>query len=210
MLLLTLTTNNLISIAVALIGVFGVIFNVWYTNFRTKKIEEVKTKHQKELHIYKLQFEKEYKIYLEIWNKVILVNNSLEMMRNANMNKDDQTFRSTFHNFYHACKKFQLALETNRPFYSIPVYAVLQSMVEFLQTEIKLIESCNHNYDEYFASSPNTEEDFEGLYISISDTISEVIQIDTYADDHQKKSLAESIYTKRFWFNLSNSVKENK
>ncbi|SHF56510.1 hypothetical protein SAMN02745753_02200 [Marinomonas polaris DSM 16579] len=88
---------------------------------------------QHSIFVSQVQFDKEYKIYGEVWEYLVELNVSTSQLRpvfdtiNENQLEDDRK-RERYNNFATPFNKFASTIEKNKPFFSLAVYQTLSDV----------------------------------------------------------------------------------
>jgi hypothetical protein len=114
-----------------------------------EKLESIKAEHQKELagynarleqakHISRVQFEKEFLIYGQVWNELVIYQTAVLKLYSPN----DQHFPLTEEvtkkrneRYDISYQKFAAVVHSNKPFYASEVYSLLRQILDIGQKE---------------------------------------------------------------------------
>ena len=167
-----------IPIAISLLGIIFTAVIGFRGQLLSTEIEKLKTENQKELHIHQAQYDKEYSIYVEIWELVFQLNQSIPALRpiaeivpvgisneehlKRKIGKAAQNFNSFLHR-----------VESNKPFYAPSVYIVLNKMMVLIRSEINDVQIKHIRQDkEYFDTGEKNTSDF----LLLTDELCEAIR----------------------------------
>ena len=137
-------------IAVAF-SVIALIWNFW----QQKRIEELKRDNEKATLVHRVQFEKEFKIYNDLWGKLIELRDLAKSLRpHLDSYNDAQTFEeiakerlTKLQDAYNACK---VSYEQNKPFYSNEVYLAVEKAIQTAHKEAVEYRFEDRNTREYW------------------------------------------------------------
>jgi hypothetical protein len=108
-----------------------------------KKIEKLKGEQQKQINIHKLQFEKEFEIYNELWLNLHSFKTSIYKLRGIYFNQDKFDYADIPQIISYAKDELSSEyshliknVEAKKPFYSHVVYSHLQKCLELYREEI--------------------------------------------------------------------------
>lgn len=112
----------------------------------TAKVESVKTIYQKEIEGYKaqleqrklvsrVQFEKEFQIYSEIWTSLIDMRTAAYNLRPLYEGNNPPTFTEKSSEFNKAFEKYWNVIEKNQPFYNEQIYSKLKDIRALVHKE---------------------------------------------------------------------------
>ncbi len=105
----------------------------------SEELAKIKSSLSKEQYIHRLQFDKEFNIYSELWSNLIILKNSVELsilhegFKNSGVNKKEiegQILIKLMDNINNA----KGTIENNRPFYSEEIYENALKIVELTKT----------------------------------------------------------------------------
>ena len=107
------------------------------TSYATS-LEKFKSELTKQLYIHNLQYDSEYKIYLEIWEELIEVRNATLKMRpmfDTSTGDKEGRKQERLKIFADCFNKFHLNVDKKRPFYVESVYKELYELIKIVHTE---------------------------------------------------------------------------
>lgn len=118
-----------------LLGVFAFFGKIW----ADKKIKKIESKLSKEKFIHELQFNKEFEIYLELWEKLVVLKEAtdliLPMLDTVDPAKTkEEIAEERLINVRESYKEVQKIIARRQPFYSKKVY---ESSAKILSETIK-------------------------------------------------------------------------
>ncbi|MES2836245.1 MAG: hypothetical protein V4667_01875 [Bacteroidota bacterium] len=154
----------------------AIILAIW--NFvLNKKIEEVKSEGQKEIHVHKIQFEKEFVIYESVWQKIIeLKEASFHLRPKFSFRDKEKTYEEqTNENVQKVVavgNELISLTEKNKPFYDQQVYNELSKIIILIRSEIIEVQYGDRKKAEYW---DNGKETLDKLIVS-ADLICETIR----------------------------------
>lgn len=129
---------------------------IWNFN-QQKKLEGLKRDKDKQLIVHKLQFDKEFSIYNEIWNNLVGLCNIISQLRpEGDIQDSNRTYGEVISE--RVLRAIEIGnttitiVENNKPFYSKRVYTQLQSIIKIIKTEIIATQHQNINSEEYWIS----------------------------------------------------------
>lgn len=161
------------SVAIALISIGG---KLW-TNGKVKKIEfdyskkleEVKSKHSKEQFIHKLLFVKEFKIYEQLWEKLVVLKRSIAKVAEKEISGPNDSRLIDMSNNFKAVRE---TIENNRPYFDKRVYERSDKIAKsaFIQHIVSL-----HPQSEKLGEAMDRIKEVEVLLEEIGEIIGEKI-----------------------------------
>lgn len=165
------------SVTDLLITVFGAFGFYWQNNFLQKKIKE----REQENFVHQLQFEKEFKIYSELWECLIEARGDLYVLRPVldNLPLDELERKMTenirLEKARLSCNKLITTTENNKPFYSVDIYPQLLELNKLAKKEVSIVLHKDvylkkQNYD-YYMDGEETLKRFNELADVICDKI---------------------------------------
>ncbi|CAZ96801.1 hypothetical protein [Zobellia galactanivorans] len=141
-------------------GFFKWYFKTQYYNDKILKNESEKLKNNKEASIHKIQFEKEFEIYNQLWGDLVNMRNSTITLRpkldivNPKESETDRKKRK-LEKFRQSFKKCLNTFENNKPFYSELVYEEIDNLIKLVKKEILEYNFETENDDEYWENAEN-------------------------------------------------------
>lgn len=126
--------------------------------------ERLRAELEKGLHIHKVQFEKEFKIYEELWSKLVeLRKASLSLRPAMDMvdTKETEGKRKTkrLTRFGNAIAEFIDVTDKNRPFYSEDVYQSMEKLWKLTHSEAIEYKHLNPHDDKYWDKAQKNREE---------------------------------------------------
>ena len=123
----------------AVLIILGIV-TYWIRHSLSKEIEEVKNSLQKGVLVHKVQFEKEFKAYVEIWETLIQVRRATLSLRPMGEMVDPEEApedrrERKIQSFNEKFSKFNDAVEFNQPFYPQSIYEKLDGLVRLVLQE---------------------------------------------------------------------------
>ena len=117
--------------------------------------ECLKAELERGLHIHRVQFEKEFRIYEELWSKLIELQKAvlslrpvMDMINPEESEKERKTRRLT--NFGRAIEEFTDVTDKNRPFYSEDVYKSMEKLRKLTYSEAVEYKHLDPHDDKYW------------------------------------------------------------
>ncbi len=101
--------------------------------FQNKIIEQLKQENTKRVLVHKLQFEKEFEVYKEIWGHLVTLRESAKSLAPEfyKIYENDPEFKKTqITEFGKNLLKISALIENNKPFYSIEIYNILLKIIK--------------------------------------------------------------------------------
>jgi soluble cytochrome b562 len=123
----------------------GIGFYNWYYKTQTYndkilKNETEKILSEKSIHVHKVQFEKEFEVYKELWPNLIELRNQTYTLRpifetiNPNESEDESRNRK-WKDFSNAFQNCVTQFDTNKPFYPENIYSEIEKVIRTSKTE---------------------------------------------------------------------------
>jgi len=143
----------------------------------TRKIEDLKSKYSRQQFIHKLQFEKEFEIYLKLWKELVDFRISTErLIKSVEMIPENMTEKEYKKKKLEALHKhFQTLHDTvkkHKPFYSEEVFKDVQEIKDIAVTQLRFF----HFPDQDTLKHYKDAEDRIGKINSIADRIEKSIR----------------------------------
>ena len=160
----------------------SIILALW--NFYQQiHLQQLKKIADKKLHIHRLQFDKEFQIYSEVWAELVNLRNivaklrpSGDMMDDPNLSYDENINR-----------RMNTAIEVgnsvigkvynNKPFYSKEIYESLHEIIKLVGNEISDVHLRDRKSREYWEKGENTREKLFRLSEEVCEKIRDRIGI---------------------------------
>lgn len=116
-----------------------VVATVW-NYIQIKRVIRMQTNDDAKKLIHKCQFEKEFKIYTELWKTLVDIRNATAILRPEREMVDpslteEERRNSKIVRFNDAFLQAEIAFEHNRPFYSIEIYKVVADLLRLSRHE---------------------------------------------------------------------------
>lgn len=167
---------NLAFLIPILITIGLAIWNV----YQQIRIETLKKEHEKQLHIHRLQFEKEFEIYNELWGKLIKLRNTAALLRPQFDYKDpnkslDEVIKERLDNVIENGNQAVDSIEKNKPFYAEEIYKILIEIVKLTKKEIIEVQYGDKSQSEYWEDGEKTLNTLIKLTDNVCNTIRERI-----------------------------------
>jgi hypothetical protein len=130
------------------------ILAIW-NYFQQRKLQELKRISEKQLHIHRLQFDKEFEIYLEIWKELVELRDiSIKLRPEADMQDPKLSYEEVIKQRLDKAIKIGNSIiqkvENNRPFYSSEIYESLNEVIKLVRTEITEVQFGDRFTKEYW------------------------------------------------------------
>ena len=154
----------------------AIILAIW--NFvLTKRIEELKSEGQKQIHVHKIQFDKEFVIYESVWQKIVELKEAIFLLRpRVSYGVEGKTYEEqTNDNVQKAItvgNELILLTEKNKPFYEQQVYEELSKIIKLIKSEIVEVQYGDRKKTDYWKEGKETIDKL----IASSDLICETIR----------------------------------
>lgn len=104
-------------------------FSIAVTVYLAYSINKLKSKSERKNHIHKVQFEKEFEVYTELWAKlvefrrfVINLRPKFSLMDGSELEKEEENTSEKFNTFYNKYEEVLDSVERNKPFYPAFLY----------------------------------------------------------------------------------------
>lgn len=167
--------------------VVGMLILFAWNIFQQMVIHNIKRNNEHQLHVHKVQFEKEFKIYNDVWAKIIAVKQTVRLLRPAmetippGKTKED-VWMQNLQDATSAINDLILATENNKPFYEINIY---NSILELNTTTKREIITVQHkdafltdikNRMQYYKDGEETIKKVEALADEVCEAIRNRIQ----------------------------------
>ena len=152
------------------IGFFKWYFKTQYYNDKILKNESENLKNNKETSIHKIQFEKEFKIYNELWRNLIDLRNYTSSLRPEfdfidPEESDQERKKKKLEKFNFEFSKCVNTFESNKPFYPKDVYDEIDKTIRLARKEVREYNQGEKYNKEYWE---NTEKNIEEIVNSTS------------------------------------------
>ncbi|HEB35926.1 hypothetical protein LCGC14_2722740 [marine sediment metagenome] len=156
-------------LALIAISIFG-------RNWVNKKNEEIKSLYSKEQFIHKLQFEKEFKIYLNLWEKLISLKNSAELVTLHDALKTKGEHKKEIEGqiiikLIDDINNVKRTTENNRPFYDEEIYNNALKIIESTKTFVGRSEDLGKEKIEHLLKLVKSESQIYKIIDSIEKAI---------------------------------------
>lgn len=157
---IVISWNAVFNVLVILVGLYA----IWMKHSFSKEIEEVKNKFQKGVLVHKVQFEKEFNAYIEIWKNLIEIRRATLSLRPFGEFVDpkespEERRERKIKSFNEQYSKFINAVEYNQPFYPPNIYEKLDSLVRLaLQEGMGFTHNDLNRRDYYKEAERNRDE----------------------------------------------------
>lgn len=181
-------------VSVVLVGLASVLGKIWVekTIQTYKKASEAELKQaqseldkalrllqcelDKDIHIHGVQFEKEFKIYEEIWGslvdvkrKALALRPTLDMIDPSE--QEEERMRRRLQEFATEFNPFVTLVEKHRPFYPADVYTSLINLVKEIHGEAIDYEYVERKRSEYFKEARKNQEKIVSLIDDVCEAI---------------------------------------
>ena len=139
-----------------IISIITLFWNLW----QQRSIESLKSKNEKATLIHKIQFEKEFDIYKDLWSSLIDLKRITESLRpeldHVDINQSDaERKRERLEKLDEIFIKFLNSFEKNKPFYSEKVYLELSEIIKIVKTEAFEFQKKRENIDYWDEAKSN-------------------------------------------------------
>lgn len=161
--------------------ILTIVLAIW--NFsQQKKIEKLKGDIDKKLFVSKIQFEKEFAIYNEIWEKIIDLRKHVSSLRPmADFIGADLTYEETIKNRAISAEKSGneviSTIEKNKPFYPISIHKELIEIIKIIRREIIQVAFADNRNMEYWSEGEKTIENLFSRIDAVCEAIRQRIMI---------------------------------
>jgi hypothetical protein len=122
------------------------------------QIENIKTESLKSLHVHKLQFDKEFEIYKELWAKLVMLKVIVNTLRpQVDSSDPKKTYKETIterlSNAVVCFNETTLIVLHNKPFYPLEIFNLIEPLLkkchkEFIEVEFKPDRTPTDYWDE--------------------------------------------------------------
>jgi hypothetical protein len=155
--------------------VLALALSVW-NYLQLRRIETLKNSLQQKLTVHKLQFEKEFEVYKEIWSQLYLLGDILQLLRpQADLSEPgksyDETINSRLQKAVMEGNKLIDLTEANRPFYAAEIYRLLTEMNRLVKVEIIEVKFRGNPKATYWEEGAATIKNYLAKADAISDAI---------------------------------------
>lgn len=155
-------------------GLAGVGFYNWF--YRTQKLndeiltnEAEKVKNDKAISVHKIQFEKEFEVYKELWPELIKLRNATHQLRpmiefrEANKTEDEIRIKkgNEFNEYFNNCI---IAFEENKPFYPEDIFNEIETILSISKKEAIQWQHMPKREHEYYK---NAEKNMDEIIANI-------------------------------------------
>ncbi|WP_272151119.1 hypothetical protein [Tenacibaculum aiptasiae] len=140
--LIKLFSIAIIGLVMISFGFFKWYYKTQYYNDIILKNESEKLKNNKDTSIHKIQFEKEFEIYNELWKNLIELRNNTSSLRpqldyiNPKISEEERK-KSRLEKFNLAFTKCVNSFENNKPFYPKDVYDEIDKTIRLARKEVR-------------------------------------------------------------------------
>jgi hypothetical protein len=154
----------------------AIILAFW--NFSlNKKIETLKSEGQKQIHVHKTQFDKEFIIYENVWQKIIDMRNAVYPLRPqfgfGEVGKPyEEQMNENVKKAIAVGNELILLTEKNKPFYDQQVYEELSEVIKLIKAEVIEVQYGDRTKGQYWTEGKQTMDKL----IASSDRICEKIR----------------------------------
>lgn len=144
-----------------------------YWNYRQQlSIEKLKRENEKDKLIHRIQFEKEFEIYNELWGKLVDLRNQTVALRpefdSLDPNKTKEEIeKERLMNLNEAFSACIISFEKNKPFYIKEVYDEIEKAIKLSRKEVNQLRYGDNKTDEYWKKA---EQNIAELIASIDKT----------------------------------------
>ena len=134
-------------------------------------LQDLRTENSKELYVHRLQFEKEFEIYKELWGAMLELDKAIRPLTNdvsfSSINK-----KETYSEIRKAFKKLNEIIFINRPFYSSEIFEETYRITELCQKICK----CDRRYERIKKCSITEESNarFDEINEELDSTVAEI------------------------------------
>ena len=166
-------------IPIATSFLISIVLAIW--NYKQQKgIEKLKKENEKQLHIHRLQFDKEFNIYSELWSKLVDIRAIIVKLRPEVDSIDpkigyDKTIENRLDEANKIGNNIIDSIEKNKPFYAKNLYNELSKIIKLLRTEMFEVRHGKDNTVEYWENGKKNREEFFQITDVICETIRERI-----------------------------------
>lgn len=128
--------------------------------FQQLKLQELKKSGEKQLHIHKLQFDKEFQIYSEIWSSLVELRDiAVKLRPEGDILNSEHTYETMINKRLETAVEIGNSIikmvENNKPFYSKEVYDSLQEVIKLVRSEITEVQHGDKQSIEYWEKGIN-------------------------------------------------------
>jgi hypothetical protein len=132
----------------------SIILGFWnlYMQRNLKRLEE---KNEKQIHVHKLQFEKEFNIYLNLWaNLVQIRNESFGLRTEFFATTEGENYKSAINEKIETvsklCRELIYQTQSNQPFFSEEVFSEIMTFIKLVRKEAFLASRGPKNDNDYW------------------------------------------------------------
>ena len=141
-----------------------------------KTLRLLQSELDKGIHIHRIQFEKEFKIYEEIWGSLVDVKRkALSLRPTLDMidpsEQEEERMRRRLQELASEFNPFVTLVEKHRPFYPADVYTSLITLVKEIQSEAIDYEYAERKRSEYFKEARKNQEKIVALIDEVCEAI---------------------------------------
>jgi hypothetical protein len=159
-----------------LISATSFIWNI----IHSATIKKIENRYAKDQLVHKLQFEKEFEIYKQLWkilsdltSQVMRLSPSTDLITTAD--GYNETIQARLREVRRTADLLIHHVETNEPFYSKAVYAHIKELIYHLKNEIIDVEHRDKNLMQYWLERDKNTKKISAIAKKISDAIRERI-----------------------------------
>jgi hypothetical protein len=155
------------------ISLLALIWNFW----QQKSIEKLKSENEKSKLIHRIQFEKEFNIYNELWGKLIDLRNLAGALRpevdfiDPDKTSDEIAIEkiNKINDAFHSCV---ISFDNNKPFYPKEVYDEIEKILRLSRREARQFQGGDSRKDDYWEEG---KKNIQGIIESM-DKVCEIIR----------------------------------
>jgi len=146
-------------------GISIIGFLLWFSKTQKFNDEIIKNESKKILNdksvvIHKVQFEKEFNIYSELWANLILLRNATQSLRPGFESYDksqsiEERKKIKIQDFFDSFNKCVISYENNKPFYPENIYKEIESVLKTSRKEAIEFEMMSPIESDYFKNAEN-------------------------------------------------------
>jgi len=145
------------------------------------KLEEIKSLYSKEKYIHRLQFEKEFKIYSELWEKLVDLRDStallIPMVDFEDLTKShEEVQKERYQNVNKAYTDVQKVIYNNKPFYDESVYKSAKDILKKTFSQASAFGSYVGDMGEYLGEAEKRIDEINEIINKIEKAIREQIR----------------------------------
>ena len=141
----------------------ALIWNYW----QQKSIEKLKRENEKENLIHRIQFEKEFAIYNDLWGKLVDLRNMTVSLRPqlefAELGQtEEERIQERLRKLYDAWNACVISFDTNKPFYPKEVYDQIEKAIRISEREAIEYRHGDSKDKEYWESAEKNIKEIVG------------------------------------------------